>query len=83
MFLNIFQGNLSMAAKPTSEIILGADDIDETEHVDDNYHTLLEEEKIAKKALKPGQKAVAVRRRIEDYHERKWMREYYGIDPEE
>ncbi|MBI5448165.1 MAG: hypothetical protein HY939_05500 [Gammaproteobacteria bacterium] len=71
-----------MAAKETSDMMLGAEEVDD-EQQDDNYHTLLEEEKNAKKAVKPGQKAVTVRRSIEEYLERKWMREYYGVDLED
>lgn len=72
-----------MAAKPTPDIILSSEEIDESDSHDENYHTIIEAEKQTKKELKPGQKAVVVRRRIEDYLESKWMREYYGVEPEE
>ena len=39
--------------------------------------------KAQKKELKPGQKAVEVRRRIEDHLENKTMREYFGMESNE
>ena len=72
-----------MAAKPSSDMIIEDNEIDELDQQDDNYQAVLEEEKKAKKELKPGQKAVVVRRRIEDYLERKWMRDYYGVEVEQ
>ena len=60
-----------MAAKSTSDIILNTEALEEVEGSDENYQTVLEAEKATKKELKPAQKAVAVRRRIEDYLEHK------------
>ena len=64
--------------KPTPDLIID-DELEtavELETDDEN----LPADTITKKELNPGQKAVAIRRRIEEYLELKHLRENYGID---
>ncbi len=66
--------------KPSSDLLIEEELDDEIEAGEEGLQELLEDDKLAKKELKPGQKAVVVRRRIEEYLERQWLNDHYGIE---